>query len=205
MLDSIYKTALAKTIEAKDGIDISILMWIQQQIDTSPDNTIRMKFADVKKALGPEFDDKSYIAIFEGLKRVLVNYDIDIRSRIHKKDESQVLMMLPHYENNKKQSLYEQALINNIVTTEDGDYVSILEWIKENIGTNRKFTIDVSYMKKILGQEFVKKSDNTLCVSLRHILKKYDVILKRKIQQDGNTKLLVSPLPSTISPSHQHI
>ena len=103
MLRPIYKEALAKIMETKDGIDISILMWIQQQIDASPDNTIRMKFADVKKALGPEFDNKSYPVIVEGLKRALLNYGIDVRSRTYKKDNSQILMMLPiKYEHDKR-------------------------------------------------------------------------------------------------------
>ena len=193
MIESIYKTALAKTIETIDGRDISIIMWIQQQIDASPDNTIRMRLTDIKKALGPEFDNKSYSVIFYVLKRTLAHYDIDIRSRTHKKDDSQVFMMLPKY---YATGHYENALINNIVTTENGDYVSILEWIKQHIGTNREFTIDVSYMKKILGQEFVKKSDDTFCVSIRNTLKKYDIIVKRQMQQDGKIKLLVSPLPS---------
>ena len=104
MLKPIYKEALAKIIEhTQDGRDISILMWIQQQIDASPDKTIRMKFADIKKALGPEFENKRDFVIFEGLRRALTNYGIDVRSRTYKKDESQILMMLPiKYKHDKR-------------------------------------------------------------------------------------------------------
>lgn len=90
-------------ITTEDGEYVSLLQWIQQQIDASPDKTIRMKFTDVKKALGPEFENKRYFVIWEGLKRALLHYGIDVRSGRYKKDESQILMMLPiRYEHDKR-------------------------------------------------------------------------------------------------------
>ena len=85
--------------------------------------------------------------------------------------------------------IYEEALINNIVTTEDGDYVSILEWIQQKIDTDRELTIDIAYMKKILGPEFGKKNDDAFRVSVRRILKKYDIFLKSKLQDNGSVKM----------------
>lgn len=43
--------------------------------------------------------------------------------------------------------------------------------IKQNIGTNREFTVDITYMKKILGPEFRKKNDDASRASLRNTLK----------------------------------
>lgn len=87
-------------------------------------------------------------------------------------------------------SKYEDALLNNIVTTEDGEYVSILEWIEQKIRTNKEFTVDMKYMKKILGPEFRKKNDDAIGVSLRSILEKYNIDLRRKLHHDG-MKLII--------------
>lgn len=102
----IYKYMLNNNmITTEDGEYVSILQWIQQQIDISHDNTIRMKIVDIKKALGPEFENKRDCVVWEGLKRALINYGIDVRSRTYKKDLSQILMMLPiKYENDKRQN-----------------------------------------------------------------------------------------------------
>ena len=90
-----------------------------------------------------------------------------------------------------RSSLYEHALINNIITTEEGEYVSILEWIVQKINTSpdKNVMVDVAYMKKILGPEFRKKDENVVCSSLRHILMKYDVIVRRSFNNDGSMKI----------------
>lgn len=100
----IYKYTLNNNLTTtEDGEYVSILQWIQQQIDKSPDNTIRMKIVDIKKVLGPEFENKRDYVILEGLKRALINYGIDVRCRTYKKDFSQVLIMLPIiYEHDKR-------------------------------------------------------------------------------------------------------
>lgn len=100
----LYKHVLNDTmITTEDGEYVSLLQWIQQQIDISPDKTIRMKYADVKKVLGPEFENKTYYVVWEGLRHALLSYGIDVKSRTYKKDDSQVLMMLPiKYEHDKK-------------------------------------------------------------------------------------------------------
>ena len=90
-------------------------------------------------------------------------------------------------------SKYEDALLNNIVTTEDGEYVSILEWIEQKISTNKEFTVDMAYMKKILGPEFRKKNDDSIGVSLRGILEKYNIDMRRKLHHDG-MKLIMRSL-----------
>lgn len=104
MPPALYKHILNNNMTiTEDGEYISILSWIQQQIDASPDKTIRMKIVDIKKALGPEFENKRDYVIWEGLKRALINYGIDVRCRTYKKDFSQVLIMLPIiYEHDKR-------------------------------------------------------------------------------------------------------
>lgn len=104
MPPTLYKHILNDNMTVtEDGEYISILQWIQRQIDASSDNTIRMKIADIKKALGPEFENKRDYVIYEGLKRALIYYGIDVRSRTYKKDYSQVLIMLPiQYEHDKR-------------------------------------------------------------------------------------------------------
>lgn len=84
-------------------------------------------------------------------------------------------------------SIYEYALLNNIVTTEDGEYVSILEWIEQNINANKEFMVNMAYMKKILGPKFTKTNDDAVGISLRNILTKYNIDLRRKLHIDGMT------------------
>ena len=71
--------------------------------------------------------------------------------------------------------IYEDALINNMVTTEDGEYISILEWAQQKINTSsdKELIVNVSYMKKILGPEFKDESHDAICVSIHQTFKKY--------------------------------
>lgn len=87
------------------------------------------------------------------------------------------------------QSIYEKALIDNLVTTEDGEYSSILGWLEQNISKNKEFTVDVGYIKKILGPEFNKKKDDVISISLRNILEKYNIGVRRTTQ--GNVRRLI--------------
>ena len=94
-------------------------------------------------------------------------------------------------------SIYEHALINNIITTEDGEYVSILEWIEQKINTNpyKEVTVDIVYMKKILGPDFENKSDEAIRTSLRNTLKKFDIDLRTALINDGNVKMTMRLIP----------
>lgn len=82
-------------------------------------------------------------------------------------------------------SIYEDAILNNIVTTKDGEYVSILEWIEQNINTNKEFVVDMAYMKRILGPKFIKINTDAIGVSLRNTLTKYNIDVRRK-SHNGN-------------------
>lgn len=191
MSQYIYKNVLTNNMMiTENGESISILQWVQQQIDKSPDKMIRMRFVDIKNVLGSEFENKSYGNIYEGLRRTLLNYGIDVKSGTHKKDDSIILLMFPvQYKHDRcayrKSSIYENALITNMITTKDGEYLNILEWIKQETNTGRKLTVDISYMRNILGPEFKKKNDDTIYFSLRNILKKHDIIVSQKTQHDG--------------------
>jgi hypothetical protein len=101
---SSYKHALNDNMTAtEDGGYISILQWIQRQIDTSPDKTIRMKITDIKKALYPEFENKKDYVIYKGIRHALLHYGIYVRRKIHKRDYSQVLIMsLRQYDHDKR-------------------------------------------------------------------------------------------------------
>lgn len=91
-------------------------------------------------------------------------------------------------------SLYEHALINNIITTEEGEYVSILEWIEQKINTShqKEFIVNLSYMKKVLGPEFINKNDDTVRVSIRNTLQKYDIRVTSALCDNGDIKLMMS-------------
>ena len=52
MPPALYKHILNNNMTVtEDGEYVSLLQWIQQQIDKSPDKTIRMKIIDIKKLL----------------------------------------------------------------------------------------------------------------------------------------------------------
>ena len=95
-------------------------------------------------------------------------------------------------------SAYEEALINNIVTTDNGDYINILEWINQNINTDREFTVDIEYIKKILGPEFINKKDNVIFGSVKTILRKYNINARRKTHEDGSMTMKLYRLTSPI-------
>lgn len=82
-------------------------------------------------------------------------------------------------------SIYEDAILNNIVTAEDGEYVSILEWIEQNINTNKEFVVNMAYMKNILGPKFIKINIDAIGVSLRNTLAKYNIDVRRRSNIDG--------------------
>lgn len=90
-------------------------------------------------------------------------------------------------------SICELALINSLVTTEDGEYLTILEWIEQKISINKIFTVDTVYMKKILGPEFLNTQDYTIYDSLKPILKKHNIVISSKSQHD-NTIFIFKPL-----------
>lgn len=50
---------------------ISLLDWIKEEILKSPDKTIRIKIADIKRFLGSEFEKKDDRTIYDGLKFAL--------------------------------------------------------------------------------------------------------------------------------------
>ena len=53
----------------------------------------------------------------------------------------------------------------------------------------KEIIVDLTYIRKILGPEFRKKRDDIICTALRDILKKYDIILRSKSQDDGSIKM----------------
>jgi hypothetical protein len=89
---------------------------------------------------------------------------------------------------------YEHAIIYNLITTEEGEYVNILEWIEQKINAShrKEFIVNISYMKKVLGPEFVKKNDNAVYTSLTNTFKKYNISVTRALCKDGNIKLTMS-------------
>ncbi len=101
------------------------------------------------------------------------------------------------YKQGSKQGIYEYALINNIITTEDGEHVSILEWIEQKINTNpyKEVTVDIVYMKKILGPDFEDKSDEAIRTSLRRAFKKFNIDLRTALIDDGNVKINMRLIP----------
>lgn len=90
--------------------------------------------------------------------------------------------------------IYDHALIDNLITTEEGEYVSILEWIEQKINTNRqkKFIVNLSYMKKVLGPEFIKKSDDAIRMSLRNTFQKHNIRMTGAVCEDGDIKLTMN-------------
>lgn len=90
--------------------------------------------------------------------------------------------------------IYDNALIDNLITTEEGEYVGILEWIEQKINTNhqKKFIVNLSYMKKVLGPEFIKKSDDTVCMSLRNTFQKHNIRMTSALCKDGDIKLTMN-------------
>lgn len=201
MVESIYKKALAKPIDNNEN-SVSILEWIIQQIDLSHDKTIRMKFKDLKSAIGPEFQDKNDGTLCEGLKRVLMSNGINVRSKTHKEDRSQLLIMYPiNYRrdkikyDNRERSLYIDALTNNMVTTDDGNTVSILEWIRQEIDKSPKklSIVDTKYFKTILGPSFKDANHTAIYMSIRDALKKYNINTRRISYFYGNVIMTMSP------------
>jgi hypothetical protein len=90
--------------------------------------------------------------------------------------------------------IYDHALIDNLITTEEGEYVSILEWIEQEINksSQKKFITNISYMKKVLGPEFIKKTDDAVRVSIRYTLQKYNIRVASVLCDDGDIKLTMS-------------
>ena len=83
---------------------------------------------------------------------------------------------------------YEYAILNNIVTTKEGDYVTILEYIEQNIDKSpyKSVSTDVIYIKKILGSEFRNRGADTIYQSLKIILEKYNIRVNRSLKsKDG--------------------
>jgi len=85
----------------------------------------------------------------------------------------------------KRSTTYEDALLNNIVTTEDGEFVTILEWVEQMTTVNKEFTVDMEYMKKILGPEFSNRNDDTVGTALRSSFKKHGIDMRRRSYSDG--------------------
>ncbi len=90
--------------------------------------------------------------------------------------------------------IYDYALIDNLITTEEGEYVSILEWIEQKINTSpqKEFIVNISYMKKILGPEFIKKNDDAVRISLRNTFQKHNIRMNSALCEDGDIKLTMN-------------
>lgn len=88
--------------------------------------------------------------------------------------------------------IYDHALIDNLITTEEGEYVSILEWIEQKISPQKEFIVNLSYMKKVLGPEFIKKSDDAVRISLRNTFQKHNIIMTSALCEDGEIKLTMN-------------
>jgi hypothetical protein len=90
--------------------------------------------------------------------------------------------------------IYDHALIDNLITTEEGEYVSILEWIEQKINASpqKEFIVNLSYMKKVLGPEFIKKNDGAVYMSLRNTFQKYNISVTSAVCEDGDIKLTMN-------------
>lgn len=73
------------------GIQKSI-PWIREQIENSPDGTIRMKNEDMRKEMGGEFVKKADGSVYWGLKYVLFQEGIVVDTGTHA-DGSKLLIM----------------------------------------------------------------------------------------------------------------
>ena len=84
-------------------------------------------------------------------------------------------------------SKYEHALINNLMIAEDGEYVSILEWVHRNIdkSPNKEVVVNMTYMKKILGPKFANNSQSTIYGPLHRAFIKYGINMKIRKCDDG--------------------
>jgi hypothetical protein len=91
--------------------------------------------------------------------------------------------------------IYGHAFIDNLITTEEGEYVSILEWIEQkiNMSTQKELIVNLSYMKKVLGPEFIKKNDEAVRVSIRNTLQKHKIRMTSALCKDGDIKLIMNP------------
>lgn len=90
--------------------------------------------------------------------------------------------------------IYDHALIDNLITTEEGEYICILEWIEQKINANpqNEFIVNLSYMKKVLGPEFMKKSDDAVSMSLRNTFQKHNIRMTSALYKDGEIKLTMN-------------
>ena len=68
------------------------LDWIEGEITTSKDNTIRMKVKDIAKEMGKEFASKHETSIYWGLKYSLFQEGIVVDMSTHK-DGEKILVM----------------------------------------------------------------------------------------------------------------
>lgn len=103
--------------------------------------------------------------------------------------------------------IYEDAIINNIVTTDNGDYLTILEWIEQNIreDPSKKFEVETEKIKTLLGQEFKEKGDTAIISTIRRILSKYGIIIKSKLHNDGvKIKIILTMSFDPISISYEN-
>lgn len=151
---TIYKDAIYRKITIEENREITILQWIQQQIDYSDDGIIRMRFSDIKNVIGKKFEDKSDIDIFNGLKRVLSENGIMVRLRSHVEDESVILTMeYKQYENDKiKIADKKNSDKGNIIVHKDTIWVGKF---KDKTGT---FEILVPANKKEQTIDKIRKS-----------------------------------------------
>jgi hypothetical protein len=87
-----YDDILSRPIGIGKDLDVSILEWIIQQIDTANGGIISVKIADLKKTPGPDCEKRSDTVLFFGLRSALKKYGINVRIKTYK-DEGKMLMM----------------------------------------------------------------------------------------------------------------
>lgn len=92
MIRPIYDDILSKPIGIGADLDISILEWIRQQIESANDGIIRVRVIDLKKVMGSNCENKSDSTLYMGLRYSLRRYGIDVKFGTYK-DGSKVLVM----------------------------------------------------------------------------------------------------------------
>ncbi len=167
---AIYKDAIYRKIQIEENREITILQWIQQQIDYSNDGIIRMRFSDIKKIIGQKFEEKSDIDIINGLKRVLSENGIMVRLRSHVEDESIILTMEYKQFNNDKIKIADKKNSDKGNTIVHKDTIWVGKF-KDKTGT---FEILVPANKKECALDKIKKAMKDIKEEKKRIIGKIE-------------------------------
>jgi hypothetical protein len=100
-----------------------------------------------------------------------------------------------------RQDIYKYALLNNMITTEDGKDISILRYIEQKIdeSPDKRIATDIKNMKKALGPGFENRCIDTFYIMLKHIFAKYGITLRSKSHYYGGMSITMYKTRSPIN------